>query len=56
MCVCVCVCVCVCGATGGVMFSKLDDQTFSGEFESYWMPLSYGYAPYLNKKLSKLYV
>ena len=30
------------GASGGVMVSKLDQQTYTSEFESHWVPLSYG--------------
>ena len=41
------------GASGGVMVSKLDKQTYTSEFESHWVPLSYGLVPHLSKKLSK---
>ena len=45
----------VSGASGGVMVSKLDKQTYTSEFESHWVPLSYGLVPHLSKKkLSKL--
>ena len=36
------------------MVSKLDEQTYTSEFESHWVPLSYGLVPHLSKKLSKL--
>ena len=42
------------GASGGVMVSKLDEQTYTSEFESHWVPLSYGLVPHLSKMLSKL--
>ena len=42
------------GAFGGVMDSKLDYPTYTSEFESHWVPLSYGLVPHLSKKLSKL--
>ena len=32
------------------MFSKLDEQTYTSEFESYWMPHSYGIGQHLSKK------
>ena len=35
------------GSSGGVMVSMLDEQTFSGEFESHWVPHSYGFVPHL---------
>ena len=41
-------------ASGGLMDSKLDQQTYTTEFESHWVPLSYGLVPHLSKKLSKL--
>ena len=41
------------GASGGVMVSKLDLQTYTSEFESHLVPLSYGLVPHLSKKLSK---
>ena len=37
----------------GVMVSKLDWQTYTSEFESHWVPLSYVLVPHLSKKLSK---
>ena len=39
------------GASGGVMVSKLDKQTYTSEFESHWVPLSYGLVPHLSKSL-----
>ena len=42
------------GASGGVMVSKLDKQTYTSEFESHWVPLSYGLVPHLSKKLNKI--
>ena len=30
------------GASDGKMVSKVDEQTFSNEFESHWVPYSYG--------------
>ena len=41
------------GASGGVMVSKLGYQTYTSEFESHWVPLSYGLVPHLSTKLSK---
>ena len=41
------------GASGGVMVSKLDKQTYTSEFESHWVPISYGLVPNLSKKLCK---
>ena len=38
----------------GVMVSKLDQQTYTSEFESHWVPLSHGLVPHLSKKLNKL--
>ena len=35
------------------MVSKLDKQTYTSEFESHWVPLSYGLVPHLSKKLRK---
>ena len=37
-----------------VMVSKLDLQTYTSEFESHWVPHSYGFVPHLSKKLCKL--
>ncbi len=45
--------VLVLGASGGVMVSKIGLQTYMSEFESHWVPLSYGLVPHLSKKLSK---
>ena len=42
------------GATGSVMVSKLDLQTYTIEFVSHWVPHSYGLVPHLSKKLCKL--
>ena len=41
-------------ASGSVMVSKLDLQTYTSEFKSHWVPHSYGLVPHLSKKLSKL--
>ena len=40
--------------SSGVMVSKLDLQNYTSEFESQWVPHSYGPVPHLSKKLSKL--
>ena len=40
------------GACGCVMVSKLHEQTYTSEFESHWVPLSYGLVPHLSKKKS----
>ena len=60
VCVCVWVCAYVCiyvcsyeGATGSVMVSRIDLQTYTSEFESY-EDVPYGLVPHLSKKLSKL--
>ena len=42
------------GASGVVMFCNVDKQTYTSEFESHWVPHSYGLVPHLSKKLSKL--
>ena len=42
------------GALVGIMVSKLDKQTFTSEFESQWVPYSYGLELHQNKKLSEL--
>ena len=42
------------GASGSVVVSKLDKQTCKSEFESHWVPRSFGLVPHLNKKLCKL--
>ena len=39
---------------GNVMVSKLNKQTFTREFESHWVPNSFGLVPQVSKKLSKL--
>ncbi len=44
----------VLGTSSGVMVSKLDWQTYTSEFESHWVPHSYGLVLHLSKKLSKL--
>ena len=38
---------------GFVMVSRFDNQTLTSEFESYWVPRSYGLVPHLSKKLGK---
>ena len=35
------------------MIGKLASQTFSSDFESYWVLFTYGLVPYLSKKHSK---
>ena len=42
------------GASGGVMVSMLDEQTYTSEFDSHWVPHSCGLVLHLSKKLSKL--
>ena len=42
------------GISASVLVSKLDLQTYTSEFESHWVPLSYGLVPHLSKKLCKL--
>ena len=42
------------GASGSVMVSKLDLQTYTSEFKSHCVSHSYGLVPHLSKKLSKL--
>ena len=37
--------------SGGIMVSKLDQQTFTSEFEFHWVPYSFGLVPHQNKKL-----
>ena len=39
---------------GGVMVSKLDKQTYTSEFESHWVPHSFGLVPHRSKELRKL--
>ena len=41
------------GASGGVMVSNLNSQTYMSEFESHWVLLSYDVVPYLKKKTNK---
>ena len=36
------------------MVGKHDLQTYTSEFESHWVPFSYGLVPHLSKKPSKL--
>ena len=38
------------GSFVGVMINELDLQTYAGEFESYWVPLSYGFVSNLSKR------
>ena len=42
------------GASSDVMVGKLDYQTYTSEFESYWVPHSYVPVQHLSKKLCKL--
>ena len=42
------------GTSGGVMVSKLDKQTFTSEFNSYWVLLSYSLQSRLSKKINEL--
>ena len=35
-------------------YSNQERSTYTSEFESHWVPLSYGLVPHLSKKLSKL--
>ena len=42
------------GTSGSVMFSKVEQQTYTSEFESHWLPHSYVLGPHLSEKLSKL--
>ena len=42
------------GTFGGVMVSKLDEQTYMSEFESHWMPHLFGLVPHRSKELRKL--
>ena len=39
---------------GGVTVSKLDEQTYTSEFESHWVPHSFGLVPHRSKELCKL--
>ena len=36
-------------ASGSVMVNKVDEQTFTIEFESHWGPHSYSLVPHLSK-------
>ena len=40
--------------SGGVIVSKIDDQTYTTEFEFHWVLHSYGLVLHLSKKQSKL--
>ena len=42
------------GAPGSVRVSKLEEQTCKSEFESHWVPHSFGLVLHLRKKLSRL--
>ena len=42
------------GTSGGVMVSKLDLQTYTSEFESHWVPHSFGLVLNRSKDLRKL--
>ena len=42
------------GPSGGAMVKKLDEQAYTSEFESHWVPPLYGFVPHLSKKLSEL--
>ena len=42
------------GTSGGVMVNKLDEQNFMSEFDSHWVPNSYGIVLHLWKHLRKL--
>ena len=42
------------GTFGGVTVSKLDLQTYTSEFESHWVPHSFGLVPRRTKELRKL--
>ena len=42
------------GTSGGVMVSKLDQQTYTSEFESHWVPHSFGLVLNRSKELRKL--
>ena len=39
------------GNSGGVIVSKLDEQTFTNDFDSHWVPNSYDLMSWLNKKV-----
>ena len=42
------------GTFGGVTVSKLDYETHTCEFESHWVPHSFGLVPHQSKELRKL--
>ena len=42
------------GTSGGVTVSKLDEQTYTSEFESHWVPHSFGLCHIKAKALCKL--
>ena len=42
------------GTSGGVMVSKLDSQTYTSEFESHWVPHSFGLVLNRSKDLRNL--
>ena len=44
------------GTSGVVMVSKLDYQTLRSDFKIHWVPYSFGFVPYLSKKLLELLV
>ena len=44
----------VSGTSGGVTVSKLDSQTYTSEFESHWVPHSFGLVPHRSKELCEL--
>ena len=41
-------------ASGDVMISKINWQTYTSEFGSHWVPHSFGFVPHLSRKLCKL--
>ena len=41
------------GTFGGVTVGKLDQQTYTSEFDSHWVPHSFGLGPYRSKELCK---
>ena len=46
--------LCYQGTFGGVMVNKLNYQTYTSEFESHWVPHSFGLVPQRSKELRKL--
>ena len=49
ICVCLCSCIFVCECvSNAVMVNKLDEQIFTRESESHWVPYSYGLVPHLS--------